>query len=121
MGSINLYKIDNAKIPDFLRELGKYEERDARQQEVVIGDISKTYEFQLYISDSQGKRTVPWNWVMAAFDEDDIEVVKSPSALLRIKAPSENTYAVTFSHSFLQTNMQIVNLLLILLEDLNLM
>ena len=45
MGSINLYKIDNAKIPDFLRELGKYEERDARQQEVVIGDTSKTYEF----------------------------------------------------------------------------
>lgn len=100
MGSINLYKIDNAKLPDFLRELGKYEERDARQQKVIIGDNSKTYEFQLYISEPQGKRTVPWNWVMAAFDEDDIEVVKSPSALLRIKAPSGNTYAVTFSHSF---------------------
>lgn len=36
MGSINLYKIDNAKLPDFLRELGKYEERDARQQETIF-------------------------------------------------------------------------------------
>ena len=38
--------------------------------------------------------------ILENFDEDDIEVVKSPSALLRIKAPSGNTYAVTFSHSF---------------------
>ena len=100
MGSINLYKLDDNKVPDFLRELGKYESRPPKNQKVLIDGEEKEYEFQLFIYESQEKKAVAWNWVMDAFEEEEVEVTKAPSALLKIKTPTGCTYAVTFAHSF---------------------
>lgn len=100
MGSINLYKLDDNKVSEFLRELGKYESRSPKSQKVLIDGEEKEYEFQLFIYESQEKKAVSWNWVMDAFEEEEVEVTKTPSALLKIKTPTGCTYAVTFAHSF---------------------
>lgn len=61
MGSINLYKLDDNKVPEFLRELGKYESRPPKSQKVLIDGEEKEYEFQLFIYESQEKKAVSWN------------------------------------------------------------
>lgn len=100
MGSINLYKIDNEKVSDFLTEVGRYNVRDTKYSEFVIDSKKMLYEFQLFIADSQTKKPVSWNWVMDAFEEEGFEIDKNPGALLRVKSPSGNTYAVSFAHTF---------------------
>jgi len=102
LGSINLYRIDEQKQQDFIRELSgkmtskgtiEHETKNAKGEAVSFG-------ITLYMNKNRKKNDISWNWVLSAFNQPEINVLSSPKAVLLIEKDDDTTYAVTFGHSY---------------------
>lgn len=101
MGSINLYKIDNSRTQQFYNELSA---KMNLAKTIIInrqnGDENIEFGFTLYSSRPNTAKELKWNWLLQIFDEPDIQLVSSPSAVLLVEKGEDQVYAITFGHSF---------------------
>lgn len=101
LGSINLYKIDNDKEQTLLTSLAsKMNLIKSVRDNKEINKIHVDFKFTLYLSKSTKLKNVKWNWLLNAFEQHNITVNSTPSAVLLIKINDNEVYAATFGHSF---------------------
>lgn len=101
MGNLNLYKIDNSKKHAFFQELSN---KMDKSQTIFINKLieNKNVEFGLTLFYSRPNRAkdIKWNWLLKKYNEEEIHIDPSPSAVLLIEKDDENVYAATYGHSF---------------------
>lgn len=100
MGSVNLYKIDNNYVKEFLAAISD-KMGNGRTKNVKIDSDNeiKTNKCILYTSLKHEEKELSWNWILKEFKIDPISVNISPDAVLVIKRGG-NTYAVTFGYAY---------------------
>lgn len=106
MGSINLYKIDNAKLNQCLQELNTstFEEKHTKTIKKNIENISYQFNVTLYLEIAQqSTKALSWNWILKEFGEQPLNSFKTPKAILIIEKTideSKTNYAATFGNAF---------------------
>lgn len=101
MGNLNLYKIDDSKKQTFFQELSN---KMDKSQTIFIHKLieNKNVEFglTLFYSRPNGAKDIKWNWLLKKYNEEEIHIDPSPSAVLLIEKNNENVYAATYGHSY---------------------
>jgi len=99
MGQVNLYKIDQKKKNDFLKKLLEKFECIGIQKYQSIQSEEVTYNVGTYVSISDKKNTLEWQWILDEYNYGKIETVSSPKAVLVIENGRE-IYVVTYGLSY---------------------
>lgn len=101
MGSLNLYKIDDSKRQAFFQELSnKMDESQTISIQKKIDDVDINFGLTLFCSKPNITKGVKWNWLLRQYNENEIQVDPSPSAVLLIEKDDEIAYAATYGHSY---------------------
>lgn len=101
MGNLNLYKIDDSKKQTFFQELSN--KMDMSQTIFIhklIEDKNVEFGLTLFYSRPKSAKDIKWNWLLKKYNEEEIHIDTSPSAVLLIKKDDENVYAATYGHSY---------------------
>lgn len=102
MGSINLFKIEDAKKEEFLQILNL---KFNRQKTISIENDSKEYGFTLYLPKKENTVELSWNWLLTLFDTNNITTKSRPKAILLVEEIIEDlTFAVTYGASYFLTD-----------------
>lgn len=73
-----MYKIDNSRTQQFYNELSS----------------------KMNLAKTITAKELNWNWLLQLFDEPDIQLPSSPSAVLLVEKGEDHIYVITFGHSF---------------------
>ena len=106
MSFINLYKIDDQKHDEFIRELAAKFGASPISTDFssnLCEEGEDAFYFSLYIDTPQNSKKVSWNWVADIFKISINDVTSFPRAVLLVEYDNnenESMYAVTFGSSF---------------------
>ena len=101
MGALNIYKVDENKYQEFMQALDTQMQMQGSQTiNRQINDKEIAFGFTLYYARKEDSNQLSWNWLLRAFNQDTVETVSSPKAVLLLEIDGEVSYAVTFGHSF---------------------
>ena len=95
MSSINLFKIDEKKKQDFVREL-TMKMAQGNTKDIVKEDDSgmvTAYALTLYTFHTEQSKLINWEWVLDEFGHPSIEIFSAPKAVIVI----ENEKGTTLS------------------------
>lgn len=98
LGSINLYKIEREKKDAFVRMLAdRLEVKNAIENN--FGE-SEHVLLTLYVINGQYQNALSWNWILREFEQNEIQTLSSPKAVVLAEKEDGTTYAVTFGSAF---------------------
>lgn len=101
MGSLNLYKVDANKTQELLCKLSsKMCKSNTISIHKNIDNLFVVFNLTLFFSRSTSTKDIKWNWLLRQYDEDEIQVDSSPSAVLLIEKDDKTAYAATYGHSY---------------------
>lgn len=101
MGALNIYKVDENKHQELMQALDtQMQPLGSQTINRQINDEEIAFEFTLYYARKEDPNQLPWNWLLKAFNQNTVETVSSPRAVLLLEIDGEVSYAVTFGHSF---------------------
>lgn len=106
MGSINLYRIDSAKVRLCLQDLIEGGLKVIKIKTIQKDNCGTVHDFRitLYLENPyQSDEGISWNWILNEFQQETFNVYKAPKAVLLIEETVDNndtTYAVTFGNSY---------------------
>lgn len=101
MGAFNIYKVDKNKCRELIQALDA-QMRPLDSQTIIrqIDDEEVAFGFTLYYARKEDPNELSWNWLLRAFNQNTVETISSPKAVLLLEIDGEVSYAVTFGHSF---------------------
>ena len=100
MSSINLYKMDGAKVGLFKKTLKERMTPIKETINYVEKDEELDFEFALYTKCSGYPKPLKWNWLLNEFKTESIRLNAAPQAVLLAQEKAGALYAITFGHSF---------------------
>lgn len=100
MVQINVYKIDENKVDEFLREISKkFELRKTIIKKRDINGIEGEVGLSLYICNIEDEKSIKWNWILNEFGENELKCTPNPKGILLIEK-GDKQYAITFGLSY---------------------
>lgn len=101
MGALNIYKVDENKCQELIQALNEQmQSQDSLTINRQISDEEVAFGFTLYYARKEDPNQLSWNWLLRAFNQDEVETISSPKAVLLLEIGGVVSYAVTFGHSF---------------------
>ena len=101
MGTLNIYKVDENKCQELIQALNaQMQSLDSLTINRQINDEEVAFGFTLYYARKEDPNQLSWNWLLRAFNQDEVETISSPKAVLLLEIGGVVSYAVTFGHSF---------------------
>lgn len=101
MGALNIYKVDENKCQELIQALNaQMQSLDSLTINRQINDEEVAFGFTLYYARKEDPNQLSWNWLLRAFNQDEVETISSPKAVLLLEIDGVVSYAVTFGHSF---------------------
>ena len=98
MAKLNLYKIDENKKEDFLKNLG--EKLEFIKEKDLYDNNGKKFEFSLYnFFPNFEDKQLSWNWLLNEFEENTFSYKANPRAIVTIIQDSE-VYVITFGSAY---------------------
>lgn len=100
MATINIFKIDENKIEEFLADK-TFLEKLEKKGRTTVPVSEKNFTITIFLNNKmQLKKPVHWQWVLKEFDiKENIESSPLPSAILLIEE-AKHYYAVSFGNLF---------------------
>lgn len=100
MSQINIYKIDQKKNNDFLKELSsKFDKGKTIEINKKINEKQINFGLTLYISKPNEEKEVNWKWILEEFEEEKVTNIPNYKAVLLIEK-DEYMYALTFGFAY---------------------
>ena len=100
MSSINLYKIDDAKVDLFKTTLKEKMSTTDQLINYTEDNSDISFDFWLYTKFFSSPKEVKWNWLLNEFNASSRFVNASPQAILLVQNARGTLYAITFGHAF---------------------
>ena len=67
---------------------------------ILTSIASLTIRGELYYAQQENHVSLPWNWALAAFGQEQVRVNSSLKAVVLLKKENGAIYAITFGHAF---------------------
>lgn len=117
MVSVNIYKIYNEYLDEFLNELNEKEYVNSFEDKSYLFDseyfeeFSLNFNLSLYSNENIKENDLSWNWIRSAFGLNSLSFITKPKAVLLIKeirilkdnennSAEENFYAISLGHAY---------------------
>ena len=86
MGAFNIYKVDENKCQELIQALNtQMQPLDSQTILRQINDEEVAFGFTLYYARKEDPNQLSWNWLLRAFNQDAVETISSPKAVLLLE------------------------------------
>lgn len=100
LSQVNIYKIDDNKQQELLKDLSKKFEMVSTKEIVKqVNENKLSFEFTLYLYKPDEEKDVSWNWILNEFNQEILKNTPNCRGILLIEI-EDRMYVVTFGYYY---------------------